>query len=38
MLPQTATRAELMLLIAGFLMVLSLMFRLAIPRQSPRQM
>lgn len=38
MLPQTATPAEFLLLIAGFLLVLSLMFRLAIPRQSPRQM
>ncbi len=38
MLPQTATPAELMMLIAGFLLVMSLMFRLAIPRQSPRQM
>jgi hypothetical protein len=38
MLPQTATPAELMLLTAGFLLVLSLVLRLAIPRQSPRQM
>ncbi|MDP1701361.1 MAG: marine proteobacterial sortase target protein [Aestuariivirga sp.] len=38
MLPQTATPAEFLLLIAGFLLVLSLAFRLAIPRQSPRQM
>ena len=38
MLPQTATPAELLMLIAGFLLVLSLAFRLAIPRQSLRQM
>ncbi len=38
MLPQTATPAEFMMLIAGILLVLSLMFRLALPRQSPRQM
>lgn len=38
MLPQTATPAEFLLLIAGILLVLSLAFRLAIPRQSPRQM
>ena len=38
MLPQTATPAEFFLLIAGFLLVLSLALRLAIPRQSPRQM
>ena len=38
MLPQTATPAELMLLIAGFLLVLSLAFRLAVPRQTLRQM
>ena len=38
MLPQTATPAEFMLLIAGFLLVLSLALRLAIPRQSMRQM
>ena len=38
MLPQTATPAEFLMLIAGILLVLSLAFRLAIPRQSPRQM
>jgi hypothetical protein len=38
MLPQTATPAELLMLIAGFLLVLSLALRLAIPRQSLRQM
>ena len=38
MLPQTATPAELMMPIAGYLLVLSLAFRLAIPRQSPRQL
>lgn len=38
MLPQTATPAELLGLIAGFLLVLSLMLRLVgSPRQSPRQ-
>jgi hypothetical protein len=39
MLPQTAMPAELLMFIAGFLLFLSLMFRLAAsPRQSPRQM
>ena len=38
MLPQTATPAELLMLIAGFLLVLSLVLRLAAsPRQSLRQ-
>lgn len=38
MLPQTATPAELLILIAGFLLVLSLVLRLAAsPRQSLRQ-
>ena len=38
MLPQTATPAELLILIAGFLLVLSLVLRLAAsPRQSSRQ-
>ena len=38
MLPQTATPAEFLRLIAGILLVLSLVFRLAIPRQTLRQM
>jgi Ca-activated chloride channel family protein len=39
MLPQTATPAELLILIAGFLLALSLVLRLAVsPRQSLRQM
>lgn len=39
MLPQTATPAEFLMLSAGFLLVLSLILRLAVsPRQSPRQM
>ena len=37
MLPQTATHAELMLFIAGILLILSLAFRLVVSCQSPRQ-
>ena len=37
MLPQTATPAELLMFIAGILLLLSLFFRLAVSLQPPRQ-